>query len=82
MKKSSLNQIDDDDDTSEGDMSTEKMLNEYAKMKDSSADADADYEPQSEDASSEEVSSDGDIDTEEEKTESQRKLNRELHAKR
>lgn len=81
MKKSSLNQIDDDDDdTSEGDMSTEKMLNEYAKMKDSSADAD--YEPQSEEASSEEVSSEGDIDTEEEKTESQRKLNRELHAKR
>lgn len=61
-------------------MSTEKMLNEYATMKDSSADAD--YEPQSEEASSEETSSEGDLDTEEEKTESQRKLNRELHPRR
>lgn len=70
MKKNSLNEIDDD--SSDGDLSTNEMLEKYEKVKDSSADPD--YVPSSgEELSSEEFSSE--VDTEEEKTESQKQLN-------
>lgn len=70
MKKNSLNEIDDD--SSDGDLNTKEMLDKYEKVKDSLDDPD--YVPSSdEEVSSDEFSSE--VDTEEEKTESQKKLN-------
>lgn len=78
MKKNSLNDIDGDGTSGDEEMKTVEMLEQYSKIKDSPS-VDPDYEPE-EEPSSEEVSSDGDLDTEEEKTESQRKLNGEHKA--
>lgn len=71
--KNSLNEIDGDSSGSDDEMTTEQLLDEYAKIEDSSADPD--WVPGDSEPSSEEISSEGEIDTEEEKTESQKKLN-------
>lgn len=67
-----MNEIDGDS-SDDAEATTSEMLEQFAKLKDSPS-VDPDYEP-GEEPSSEDVSSDGDLDTEEEKTESQRKLN-------
>lgn len=57
------------------------MLDEYSKLNDTIS-ADPDYEP-GEEVSSDEITSGSDeVDTEEEKTESQRKLNGKMNFKR
>jgi hypothetical protein len=66
--------LNDIDDSSDDDLNTNEMLEEYAKLKDTSADPD--YVPHSGDESSgEETASVDEVDTEEEKTESRQKLN-------
>jgi len=65
-----LNEIDGD--SSDDGLDTNEMLEQYSKLKDSPS-VDPDYEPE-EEVSSEDIT-DGELDTEEEKTESQRKLN-------
>lgn len=70
MKKCSLNEIDDD--SSDDEMETKQMLEEFAKLEDAEED-DPDYVPLTE-SSANELSTD-EVDTDEEKTESQRMLN-------
>lgn len=76
MKKNSLNEIDDDadDDSTDDDLTTIEKLDEYLKLKDDTS-ADPDYKQQETSSSTDGSSILTEIDSEEEKTESQKKLN-------
>lgn len=71
--KNCLDEVDDN--ISDDDLTTNEMIDKYAKIKDSSADVD--YTPSSEDELSTEEFS-GEAESEDERTESRKQLNGEL----